>query len=59
MSLLLEKVKTIWYYFNVRKVKGVKSMLKINKNNLNLLDTYLTERVVISSKPISNKLLRG
>ena len=31
-------------------------MLKINKNNSNLLDTYLTERVVISSKPISNKL---
>ena len=34
-------------------------MLKINKNNSNLLDTYLTERVAISSKPISNKLLRG
>ena len=34
-------------------------MLKINKNNSNLLDTHLTERVVISSKPISNKLLRG
>ena len=35
-------------------------MLKINKNNSNLLDTYLTwGGVVISSKPISNKLLRG
>ena len=34
-------------------------MLKINKNNSNLLDTYLTERVVIAFKIISNKLLRG
>ena len=32
----------------------------INKNNLNLLDTYFTGvKVAISSKPISNKLLRG
>ena len=41
-----------------KKVKGVKSM--INKNRLNLLDTYLTQGGSInSSKPISNKLLRG
>ena len=45
--------------FKYKKVKGVKSMLKINKNNLNLLDTYLTEGVVIAFKTISNKLLRG
>ena len=32
----------------------------INKNRLNLLDTYLTKGgIVISSKPISNKLLQG
>ena len=43
-----------------KKVKGVKSMLKIKKNNLNLLDTYLTQGGSINSfKPISNKLLRG
>ena len=43
-----------------KKVKGVKSMLKINKNNSNLLDSYLIGvNVAISSKPISNKLLRG
>ena len=35
-------------------------MLKINKNNSNLLDTYFTGvKVAISSKLISNKLLRG
>ena len=35
-------------------------MLKINNNNSNLLDTYLTwGGVVISYKTISNKLLRG
>ena len=34
-------------------------MFKIKKNRFNLLDTYLTGGVVISSKPISNKLLRG
>ena len=46
--------------FKYKKVKGVKSMLKINKNNSNLLDTYLTKRGgVISLIPISNKLLRG
>ena len=31
----------------------------INKNRLNLLDTYLAERVVIVFKIISNKLLQG
>ena len=46
--------------FNYKKVKGVKSMLKINKNNSTLLDSYLTGvKVAISSKTLSNKLLRG
>ncbi len=35
-------------------------MLKINENNLNLLDTYLTwGGGEISFIPISNKLLQG
>ncbi len=35
-------------------------MLEIKKNNLDLLDIYLTwGGVVISAKTLSNKLLRG
>ena len=46
--------------FNYKKVKGVKSMLKISRNNSDLLDSYLIGvKLAISSKPISNKLLQG